>query len=106
MADLVWSSLWKVGFSEKFGFTNYKLRKTNKHGIVIDVLFNNKPSEITTFYRTTPKKESLGMTTVFNCAGVDKKEFEKYTESHPATYDDWSRTWQQETTGKSRFKGQ
>ena len=46
------------------------------------------------------------MTTVFNCAGVDKKEFEKYTESHPATYDDWSRTWQQETTGKSRFKGQ
>ena len=46
------------------------------------------------------------MTTVFNCAGVDKKEFEKYTESHPATYDDWSRTWQQETTGKSLFKGQ
>ena len=63
--------------------------------------FHNIPSEITTFYRTTPKKESLGMTTVFNCAGVDKKEFEKYTESHPATYDDWSRTWQQETTGKS-----
>ena len=46
------------------------------------------------------------MTTVFNCAGVDKKEFEKYTESNPATYDDWSRTWQQETTGKSQFKGQ
>ena len=56
MADLAWSSLWKVGFSEKFGFTNYKLIKTNKHGIVIDVLFNNKPSKITTFYRTTPKK--------------------------------------------------
>ena len=73
---------------------------------MIDRLFNDKPSETTTFYRTTPKKESLGMTTVFNCAGVDKKEFEKYTESHPATYDDWSRTWQQETTGKSRFKGQ
>ena len=51
-------------------------------------------------YRTTPKGESLGMTTVFNCSGVDKKEFIKYTENQPATYNDWSRTWQQETTGK------
>ena len=50
-------------------------------------------------YRTTPKGESLGMTTVFNCSGVDKKDFVKYTEKQPATYEDWSRTWQQETTG-------
>ena len=50
-------------------------------------------------FRTTPKGESLGMTTVFNASGVDKKEFVKYTENQPATYEDWSRTWQQETTG-------
>ena len=51
-------------------------------------------------YRTTAKDESLGMTTVFNCSGVDKEKFVAYTESNPATYQDWSRTWKQETTGK------
>ena len=51
-------------------------------------------------FRTTAKDESMGMTTVFNASGVDKKEFVKYTESNPATYNDWSRTWDQETTGK------
>ena len=40
------------------------------------------------------------MTTVLNCSGVDRGNFLKYTESHPATYEDWSRTWDQETTGK------
>ena len=51
-------------------------------------------------YRKTPKDKMLGMTTVFNASGVDKERFLQYTEAEPATYADWSRTWEQETTGK------
>eukprot|EP00746_Dinoflagellata_sp_MGD_P166616 gnl/MRDRNA2_/MRDRNA2_96641_c0_seq1.p1 gnl/MRDRNA2_/MRDRNA2_96641_c0~~gnl/MRDRNA2_/MRDRNA2_96641_c0_seq1.p1 ORF type:complete len:510 (+),score=97.64 gnl/MRDRNA2_/MRDRNA2_96641_c0_seq1:110-1639(+) len=51
-------------------------------------------------FSVCPKEESLGVTTVFNAAGVDKKRFLEYTEKNPATYKDWSRTWEQETTGK------
>ena len=51
-------------------------------------------------YRKTPKDKMLGMTTVFNASGVDKERFLQYTEEQPATYADWSRTWDQETTGK------
>jgi ribulose 1,5-bisphosphate synthetase/thiazole synthase len=51
-------------------------------------------------YRKTPKDKMLGMTTVFSCSGVDKNRFLQYTEEHPATYADWSRTWDQETSGK------
>merc|ERR1712107_780501 len=51
-------------------------------------------------YRKIAKSEMMGMTTVFNASGVDKENFVKYTEENPATYRDWSRTWDQETTGK------
>jgi ribulose 1,5-bisphosphate synthetase/thiazole synthase len=51
-------------------------------------------------YRKTPKDKMLGVTTVFNASGVDKERFLRYTEEQPATYADWSRTWDQETTGK------
>merc|ERR1719186_40470 len=51
-------------------------------------------------YRKTVKEEMMGVTTVLNCSGVDKKKFTQYTEDNPATYRDWSRTWDQETTGK------
>jgi len=51
-------------------------------------------------YRKTPKDKMLGVTTVFNASGVDKARFLQYTEDQPATYADWSRTWDQETTGK------
>ena len=51
-------------------------------------------------YRKTPKDKMLGVTTVFNASGVDKERFIAYTERNPATYADWSRTWDQETTGK------
>ena len=47
------------------------------------------------------KAEAMGMTTVLNCSGVDRGNFLRYTESHPATYQDWSRTWDQ---GGGRFK--
>merc|ERR1711983_25747 len=33
-------------------------------------------------YRTTPKDESMGMTTVFNASGVNVSDFNKYTESN------------------------
>merc|ERR1719431_1745422 len=48
----------------------------------------------------TAKNEMMGVTTVFNASGVDKAKFVKYTEDNPATYKDWSRTRDQETTGK------
>ena len=51
-------------------------------------------------FRKNPKKERMSVTTVFNCSGVDKEKFLKYTEENPATYADWSRVWNQETTGK------
>ncbi len=37
----------------------------------------------------------MGMTTVLNVSGIDKNEFLAYTEQKPATYEDWSRTWNQ-----------
>jgi len=51
-------------------------------------------------YRQTPKSEAMGMTTVFNAAGVDKDKFLEHVKRNTATYTDWSRTWKQETSGK------
>ena len=51
-------------------------------------------------YRKTPRDQMMGVTTVFSCAGVNKERFLQYTEAQPATYADWSRVWDQETTGK------
>jgi len=51
-------------------------------------------------YRKTAKDEMMGVTTVFNCAGVNKEKFLQYTQENPATYADWGQTWDQETTGK------
>ena len=46
-------------------------------------------------YRKTPKHEAMGLTTVFNAAGVDKEKFLDYVAKNKATYKDWSRTWDQ-----------
>jgi ribulose 1,5-bisphosphate synthetase/thiazole synthase len=51
-------------------------------------------------YRKTPKDEMMGVSTIFSCSGVDKEAFINYVNDNPATYKDWSNTWQQETTGK------
>lgn len=51
-------------------------------------------------YRKTDRKEMMGVTTVFNCAGVDKEKFLEYTRMNPATYADWGKTWDQQTSGK------
>lgn len=45
-------------------------------------------------------KDMLGVTTVFNCVGVDKERFLKYADDQKRTYRDWGKTWNQETTGK------
>lgn len=51
-------------------------------------------------YRKTPREQMMGLTTVFGCAGVDKPKFLEWAEANHATYADWGRTWDQETTGK------
>mmetsp|Transcript_41907 Transcript_41907/g.96970 ORF Transcript_41907/g.96970 Transcript_41907/m.96970 type:complete len:556 (+) Transcript_41907:120-1787(+) len=52
-------------------------------------------------YTMRPKDEALGVSTVFNAAGVDKETFIKYTEAQGTTYAAWSSgEWKQETTGK------
>ena len=37
-------------------------------------------------YRMSDKKDRMGLTTVFNCAGVNKEKFLEYTDTNPATY--------------------
>ncbi len=51
-------------------------------------------------YRKTPRDQMLGVTTVFNCAGVDKERFLSYVAENPATYGDWNKDWEQVTSGK------
>ena len=51
-------------------------------------------------YRKTAIEEMMGVTTVFNCAGVNKEKFLQYTRENTATYADWGQTWNKETTGK------
>jgi len=51
-------------------------------------------------YRKTAKEEMMGVTTIFNCAGVNKEKFLQYTRENPATFADWGKTWDQKTTGK------
>ena len=51
-------------------------------------------------YTKIPREEALGVTSVFNVSGVDADRFHEHIAKSPATYADWSRTWNQETTGK------
>eukprot|EP00475_Leptophrys_vorax_P026825 TRINITY_DN38106_c0_g1_i1.p1 TRINITY_DN38106_c0_g1~~TRINITY_DN38106_c0_g1_i1.p1 ORF type:complete len:523 (-),score=150.39 TRINITY_DN38106_c0_g1_i1:27-1595(-) len=51
-------------------------------------------------YTMLANQERMGVTTVLNVSGVNKQKFLEYVESHPAYYSDWSREWQQYTTGK------
>jgi hypothetical protein len=50
--------------------------------------------------RKTPKDEMMGVTVLFSCVGVDRERFLAYVRQDPATYGDWGRSWQMETTGK------
>jgi len=52
-------------------------------------------------FRKFARENMMGVTTVFNVAGVDKARFLEYTERNPATYKNWSRgEWKQFTAGK------
>jgi len=51
-------------------------------------------------YSMLDPEQALGVTTVFNAANVDTERFLKYTAKNPATYRDWSRQWEQTTSGK------
>lgn len=52
-------------------------------------------------YTQIPRETSLGVTSVFNLAGVDKEKFLSYVKGNPETYEDWNTlSWSQETTGK------
>ena len=47
------------------------------------------------------KENLLGVTVMFNCAGVDKEKFETYVrEDLKPTYGDWGKNWSVETSGK------
>lgn len=49
-------------------------------------------------YTVLPSDQRMGVTWVFNAAGVDRERFLRYAEETRATYRDWSRVWKQETT--------
>ena len=40
-------------------------------------------------YIKTKKEDMMGVTTVFNCKGIDKEKFLKYNNKKPSTYKDW-----------------
>lgn len=51
-------------------------------------------------YTSLELKDRMGVTQVFNCAGVDTQEFLRYNAQSPKTYQAWGNTWKQGTTGK------
>lgn len=52
-----------------------------------------------------PIEKNLGVSQVFNVAGVDKERFLQYTNKRPGTYADWESGWDYETSGKeSQYK--
>lgn len=51
-------------------------------------------------YRKVSIEDAMGVTTVFNCAGVDKQKFIQYTEEQKTTYKEWGGSWNQSITNK------
>ena len=51
-------------------------------------------------YTVNKKENALGVTSVFNVAGVDKEKFLEHVRKNPATYKDWDSGWEQITSGK------
>jgi hypothetical protein len=44
-------------------------------------------------YVTLAKKDRMGVTTVFGCAGIDKNKFMDYVNNNKRTYADWGDDW-------------
>lgn len=51
-------------------------------------------------YTVLPENQRMGVTQVFSVKNVNNEKFLKYTEEKRATYQDWSTSWKQETSGK------
>jgi hypothetical protein len=50
--------------------------------------------------RTIAPHESMGVTVMFSCSGIDKRRFLDHVAAAAPTYGDWTSNWQVETTGK------
>ncbi len=48
----------------------------------------------------TPKKDMMGVTVMFSCAGVNTDRFLEYVVDNLSTFGDWGQNWEIETTGK------
>jgi hypothetical protein len=48
----------------------------------------------------TPSTETLGVTVVFSCSGVDGRRFLQHAAERHPTYQDWDQAWEMETAGK------
>jgi ribulose 1,5-bisphosphate synthetase/thiazole synthase len=53
-------------------------------------------------YRVNRIKDRMALTTVFNCAGVNKERFLEYTDIVKRTYSDWGGEWTQATSDKEK----
>jgi hypothetical protein len=50
--------------------------------------------------RKSPVAETMGVTVMFSCSGVEKERFLDYVAESAPTYGDWGKCWHVETTGK------
>jgi hypothetical protein len=48
----------------------------------------------------TPRAETMGVTVMFSCSGVDKRRFFEYVRERAPRYGDWGKSWRIETSGK------
>lgn len=48
----------------------------------------------------TPKKDMMGVTVMFSCAGINRERFLEYVVENLSTFGDWGQNWEIETTGK------
>ena len=79
--------------------------KSGRHAIIADRIIDCTGDADIAYLsgascRKTPKDEMMGVTSVFSCSGIDKGKFIKYTEEKGATYSDWGKAWNQNTSGK------
>jgi len=51
-------------------------------------------------YSKLPTSELMGVTVLCSCVGVEREAFYAYLKANPATYKDWGKTWEIETSGK------
>jgi ribulose 1,5-bisphosphate synthetase/thiazole synthase len=50
--------------------------------------------------RKTPRADMMGVTVMFSCAGINRERFLEYVAANLATFGDWGKNWEIETSGK------